>query len=265
VTDTVGAPSPQAVALGDNWAVIASRDGLYMHDGGGVEKISQEIQPTWNRINWTFAPLITVAVDVENKRIVVSAPIDGSSVPNAQLVLDYLEGFGQSDQSQGHGRKWTIWTVPNAQCVAYLKKSNQVPVLCFGTNDGSGDKQIYRYDSTKHSDGTPSSFIPINAYYETGPFAVDQGVPLIGGVLVWVNGTGTFSLSYTKPDDSNTALTTFAIVNPAPRSWQYGLAIAPESASFRWGTNAADEWFSVRNFTVYLKEHPYMNIRGLNN
>ena len=48
----MGTLSVNGVDAGDDWAVIADRTGLYVFDGGDPLKISQEIQPLWDQINW---------------------------------------------------------------------------------------------------------------------------------------------------------------------------------------------------------------------
>jgi hypothetical protein len=58
VSNQVGTPSPRGVALGEEWAIIAGRSGVSLFDGSEPVKISQEIQPTWDAINWQYGQLI---------------------------------------------------------------------------------------------------------------------------------------------------------------------------------------------------------------
>ena len=69
VSNKVGTPSAHGVGVGEEWAVIAGRSGLYLFDGSEPVKISQEIQPTWDAINWEYGQLIWVQVDTQHKRI----------------------------------------------------------------------------------------------------------------------------------------------------------------------------------------------------
>ena len=55
--------------------VIAHRTGLYLFSGGEPVKISQEIQPTWNQINWQYAQTMWVTVDTKERRIYVGRAI----------------------------------------------------------------------------------------------------------------------------------------------------------------------------------------------
>src|SRR5207253_2583576 len=56
VSGAVGSPSVDGVDVGEDWAVIAAPSGLYLYYfGAEPDKISQEIQPLWDRINWPQA------------------------------------------------------------------------------------------------------------------------------------------------------------------------------------------------------------------
>src|SRR6266478_1026847 len=69
VSRKVGTPSVRGVGLGEDWVVIAHRTGLYIFSGGEPVKISQEIQPTWNQINWQYGHTLWVTVDTKERRI----------------------------------------------------------------------------------------------------------------------------------------------------------------------------------------------------
>src|SRR4029077_1636111 len=129
VSGKVGTPSVHGVDVGEDWAAIADPTGLYLYYfGSEPDKISQEIQPLWNRINWTGAGhTVWVRVDGKNKRILIGAPLDGATSPNVVLVLDYrglisasqiietppVHFFSYSGKmiSMGLGRKWCPWTI----------------------------------------------------------------------------------------------------------------------------------------------------------
>ena len=89
VSQRVGTPSVRGVGFGEDWAVIAHRTGLYLFSGGEPVKISQEIQPTWNQINWQYAQTLWVTVDTKERRIYVGAPFGSATTPNQVLMLDY--------------------------------------------------------------------------------------------------------------------------------------------------------------------------------
>ncbi len=92
ISNMVGTPSVNGVDTGEDWAVIAAREGLYLFGGGEPVKISQEIQPTWDQINWQYGHTLWVRVDARNKRILVGVPFGiGATQPNRILMMDYRE------------------------------------------------------------------------------------------------------------------------------------------------------------------------------
>ncbi len=91
VSRKVGTPSVRGVGIGEDWVVIAHRTGLYIFSGGEPIKISQEIQPTWNQINWQYGHTLWVTVDTKERRILVGAPLGSATSPNKILMLDYRD------------------------------------------------------------------------------------------------------------------------------------------------------------------------------
>jgi hypothetical protein len=127
VSSAVGALSNRAVDVGDSWAYIAARGGLYLFNGGDPVKISQEIQSLWDRINWSAAQTVWVKIDPLIKRVYISVPLDDAISPNVLLVLDDRELNTASDIQAGAPihisytgkmissdltRKWTVWNSP---------------------------------------------------------------------------------------------------------------------------------------------------------
>jgi hypothetical protein len=111
VSRTVGTPSVNGVDVGEDWAVIADRSGLYMFDGGEPVKISQEIQPLWDQINWAAGHTVWVRVDTREKRIMVGVPIAPASQPNQVLVLDlpWIELIIQRDAAIHIAKRGGFW------------------------------------------------------------------------------------------------------------------------------------------------------------
>lgn len=133
VSGTVGSPSINGVDVGEDFAVIAHTSGLYVYYfGAEPKKIAQEIQPTWNRINWQFGYTVWVKVDVLNKRILIGAPLDGATTPNFVIMLNYRSTVASSETLEtpavhyssytgkvltlGIGRKWSPWSIAANCC-----------------------------------------------------------------------------------------------------------------------------------------------------
>ena len=78
-------------------------------------KLSQEIQPTWDAINWQYGQNLWVQVDTQHKRILVGVPMGSATQPNQILMLDYTEGFGDPLvamlSSPERSRKWAPWMI----------------------------------------------------------------------------------------------------------------------------------------------------------
>ncbi len=97
ISRVVGTPSVNGVDVGEDWAVIAAREGLYIYDGSEPVKISQEIQPIWDSINWDYGDTIWVRVDTRNRRILCGVPIGAATSPSRVLVLDYRSCFNAGE------------------------------------------------------------------------------------------------------------------------------------------------------------------------
>ncbi|HEV2183426.1 MAG TPA: hypothetical protein VGR39_07055, partial [Candidatus Acidoferrales bacterium] len=141
VSNAVGTPSVHGVGIGEDWAVIASRSGLYYFDGGQPQKISQEIQPTWDAINWQYGSTIWVTVDTQHKRIYIGLPMGAATAPNEILTLDYAEGFADPLMmmlySPSRARKWAPWFIA-ANCAALIERSNGAAAFFLGNNANNG-------------------------------------------------------------------------------------------------------------------------------
>src|SRR5271166_2587940 len=171
VSRRVGTPSVRGVGFGEDWVVIAHRTGLYIFAGGEPVKISQEIQPTWNQINWQYAQTLWVTVDTKERRIYVGAPFGSATSPNRVLMLDYHDLDTASDL-ESHGpinitytgrktatdlaRKWSPWSI-GANCCALLERTDGTAVAAFGSGNpgvggGGATGKIYQLSDAQYSD-----------------------------------------------------------------------------------------------------------------
>jgi hypothetical protein len=185
VSNTIGALSRRAVDVGDDWAVIAARGGLYLFNGGDPVKVSQEIQTLWDRINWNFANTVWVKIDPLFRRIYVAVPLDDSVAPSEILVLDYRELNTSSDLESGSPihisytgkmiasdltRKWTQWNI-TANCGEMILRENGLSEMVFGGGNGvdllGGFGNVYFLDPTITND---DDYGQINSYYTTSFF-----------------------------------------------------------------------------------------------
>lgn len=256
VSKVCGTYSPSGVAVGDSFVIIAGADGVYMFDGGAPEKISQEIAPTWARIPTTRLYEVSVTINQVDKQVIINVPLDSETTAAHQIVLDYTEGFGDPLPAGGHGRKWTIWTTASTptSCAFYSDWGfTNAPFLLLGTSAGTLLKQ--------NSSFTTDNGNAFTSFYETAPVGYGgPGVSLIGGVILNANGTA-IDLSYTNPFGTNTTIGTFGLTNPMTRITQAALNVSYETVGIRMG--GTSKW-SVNNLFVFVRAHPFFNIRGLN-
>ncbi|HTU34271.1 MAG TPA: hypothetical protein VMF66_10755, partial [Candidatus Acidoferrum sp.] len=164
VSNKVGTPSAHGVGFGEEWVVIADRSGLYFFSGGELMKLSQEIQPTWDGINWDAAQHLWVQVDTQQKRVLVGVPTGSATQPNQVLVLDYTGGFqdplASLPSAYERSRKWTVWNIGANSCGLVERASGQAQIF-FGNNNSSG--KIYALTEGQFSDDGTA----INSYYTT--------------------------------------------------------------------------------------------------
>lgn len=212
VSNTVGTASVEGVGVGEDWVVIADRSGLYFFDGGNPVKISQEIQPTWDRIRWEFAHNIWVRVDTINKRVLIGVPLDGAAVPNRILVLDYREG----DTPLTKRRKWCPWNITANSC-GFVERDAGTAEIFLGNGESNG--LIRKLNPDLLSDEIDETFTKgaINSYYVTALLGeeISRRRKLFGYLSEYVEGSGL--LAQTAYLDNLTrvaSLPSVALVNP---------------------------------------------------
>ncbi|HTV60381.1 MAG TPA: hypothetical protein VMJ93_16025 [Verrucomicrobiae bacterium] len=264
VSNKVGATSAHGVGIGEEWVVIAGRSGLYFFDGGEPMKLSQEIQPTWDAINWEYAQTIWVQVDTQHKQILVGVPMGSATQPNQVLALDYTQGLQDPLAAvfnyPERARKWAPWTIAANSC-GLIERSTGIAELFFGSNNSSG--KIYALLAGQYSDDGNA----INSYYTTAFLAATglSGRNLFGYMTAYVQGSGSLALSAFSPGDATvTALGAAALASPAPKDLELFTNLLAERVAYQFGTNAAGSWFSLTKLVPWAKPDPYALVRGTN-
>ncbi len=264
VSNKVGTPSVHGVGFGEEWVVIADRSGLYFFDGGELIKLSQEIQPTWDAINWQAAQHLWVQVDTQHKRILVGVPMGSATQPNQILVLDYAAGFQDPlatlPSSYERSRKWAPWTIAANSC-ALIERADGTAQIYFGNNSSSG--KIYALAPGQYSDDGAA----INSYYTTAFLAATglSGRNLFGYLTAYVQGAGSLALSALLPGSvSQIALGSWTLGSPASRDMEQFTNVLAERAAYQLATNAPGSWFSVTKLVPWAKPDPFALVRGIN-
>jgi hypothetical protein len=259
VSRTVGTPSVAGVDTGEDWAVIAGRAGMYLFDGGEPVKISQEIQPLWDQINWAAGKTLWVRVDTRNKRILCGVPIGAATSPNRILVLDYRSLSSASEiqslgsvlfstlsgklYAVGRSRKWCPWNITASSCTLA--------------------------DAQFSDDGAA-----INSYYTTYFFLsndleqnyqVRSHRKLFAYLTAYAEGAGNLNLSaFVGNEAYPTALAPLPLSSPAPKDLEMPINLLGERVAFQVGTNAVGAWFKLERFVSSLLPDPWAPVRGGN-
>lgn len=287
VSQTVGTPSVAGVDTGEDWAVIAGRAGLYIFDGGEPVKLSQEIQPLWDQINWAAGQMLWVRVDTLNKRILCGVPTGTATSANLILVLDY-RGLQNASEiatlssiqfstlsgklySVGRSRKWAPWNI-TANCCTLAERPDGTAQVFFGNGpkSGAGNGKIYQLSDTQYSDDGAA----INSYYTTyfllsneleQTYQVRSHRKLYAYLTLYAEGAGNLNLSAFVDNEANpTALPPLPLSSPAPKDLEMPINLLGERVAFQVGTNSPGAWFRLERFVVSLLPDPWAPVRGGN-
>jgi hypothetical protein len=287
VSQTVGTPSVSGVDTGEDWAVIAGRNGIYIFDGGEPVKLSQEIQPLWDQINWAAGQTLWVRVDTRNKRILCGVPMGAATSANLILELDYrgLQSAGEiaalsSIQfstlsgklySVGRSRKWCPWNI-TANCCALAERADGTAQIFLGngTVSGSGNGKIYQLSDRQYSDDGAA----INSYYTTyfflshdleQTYQVRSHRKLFAYLTLYAEGAGNLNLSaFVDNEGFPTALSPLPLSSPSAKDLEMPINLLGERVAFQVGTNSPGAWFRLQGLIPSLLPDPWAPVRGGN-
>jgi hypothetical protein len=111
-----GPCAPRAWDTADDFIIYFDEDaGPYRYHQGVAMQIGQEKQGTWDRLTKTASAQVCVAIDNIRKEVHFGLPLDGSTVPNHDLVLNYFNGWEEplmltmtgEMMPNPHGRRWS--------------------------------------------------------------------------------------------------------------------------------------------------------------
>jgi hypothetical protein len=291
VSDSVGTPSVNGVAGGEDWKVIANRNGLYMFNGGEPTKISQEVQSNqtdlpllyfWDNVNWSIGQLLWTLVDTLNKRILIGLPFGESVKPNGIFYLDYRPMNTSEDIISSnpihtsyagkvinyeHSRKWAPWSIRSSSA-AMVERFNGTAQVFIGSADFSGN--IYALSETEFDDNINTVANPtrlaINGFYTPYGFPThddEQGLQLgshkkdFTYLTAYVEGAGLLSVNFYQENIAATArpVTQWRLDVGTSRDHeqQLGGGVTAERGFFQFGTNAVGSWFKMQKLVPSLK------------
>ncbi len=289
ISRRLGTPSVHGVGIGEDWVVIAHRTGLYIFSGGEPTKISQEIQPTWNQINWQYGQTLWVTVDTKERRIFIGAPIGTATSPNQILMLDYRDLDTAADiagrppititytgrkTATDKTRKWSPWTIAANSC-AQIERTNGTALVVMGgglpgVGGGGATGKVYQLSSTQMSDDGTA----IPSYYTTHYFperpveqSLDLGAhrKLFSYLTMYVEGAGSLALtSFTDSSSVPQAQQSLPLSSPAVKDLELPINILGERVAFQVSTNQSGAWFRLQRFIPSLRVDPWSPVRGVN-
>jgi hypothetical protein len=289
ISRRLGTPSVHGVGIGEDWVVIAHRTGLYIFNGGEPVKISQEIQPTWNQINWQYGQTLWVTVDTKERRIFVGAPFGSATSPNKILMLDYrdLDTFDDiagrppinitytgRKTATDKTRKWSPWTIA-ANSAAQIERSDGTALVVMGggvpgVGGGGATGKVYQLNSAQLSDDGAA----IPSYYTTHYFPerpVEQSLnlgahrKLFSYLTMYVEGAGSLALtSFVDTAGAPQAQQSLPLSSPAVKDLELPINILGERVAFQVSTNQSGAWFRLQRFIPSLRIDPWSPVRGLN-
>lgn len=253
VSDTVGTPSAHGVGLGDGWAIIASRNGLYHFTGGAPEKLSQEIQSVWETLDWANGHKLWVAVDTAAQKIFVGMPLAGETAPDDSvvLVLDYVEGFGDPISGGGRGRKWAVWYI------SFLTGTMVERDALTSTFMGAYSTRIAKQTTGLTADWKGA----FTSYYETAPIGTEIGRSLFDRVVIRIRGGGNLLTSKRTPGGTLTSLTTKTLSATPDDDVEIRMHDNQTQIGFRVGTSGATDYWSMRKLGVFIRPSEYSYLR----
>jgi hypothetical protein len=289
VSRKVGTPSVRGVGLGEDWVVIAHRTGLYIFSGGEPIKISQEIQPTWNQINWQYGHTLWVTVDTKERRILVGAPFGSATSPNKILMLDYRDlddadliasrppiniTYSGRKTATDKTRKWSPWTIAANAC-ALIERSDGTAAVALGggvpgVGGGGATGRVYQLSDAQLSDNGAA----IPSSYTTHYFperAVEQALSLgahrklFSYLTMFVEGAGNLSLtSFTDSPSAPQAQQPLPLSSPSAKDLELPINVLGERVAFQVSTNQPGAWFRLQKFTPSVRVDPWAPVRGMN-
>ena len=300
VSNKVGTPSINGVDVGEGWALIAGEPGVYVFQGGKPQKISPEIDPLWQAINWKYGHTLWIRNDTNKRRILIGIPLAtpnqwmpqfpvsaNPTSPNVVLMCSYKElmsaaalesegavrqGYTGQLKSFQFGRRWSVWSIEAAYADFIQRQDTTTPVF-FCSSSAAGAGKIYQQITGNYLDDGAG----ILDLYVTYPFLQSQEAQQIHAGLhellatfgsMLVVGEGNINVTI-LPDTLGTpygdALDPIALGNPP--AWgdtEFPLNDVGNRFFVQFETKAAGDWFELSRLVLTLTQNPWGVVRGSN-
>jgi hypothetical protein len=190
-------------------------------------------------------------------------------------MLDYQEGFQDPLSNNGVGRQWCPWEIP-ANSAAMVERGDARTLTAFyGSNGGPSGPQNVGVILAQPIAGAGASNIRsdngviIDAFYRTAFLSHDTftGRQLFAYLTTYAHGVGTLDLEMFRPDESSQVIRGFTLPGLGVgqrKDFERQINLLSERVSFKFGTNALNEEFTVTKFVPWSKASPFDFVRGTN-
>jgi hypothetical protein len=295
VSNRVGTISSQSYDYGEGWLITACRSGVYMFTGGEPIKMSQEIQPVWELINWTYGQTIWLRNDETNRRVYIGVPIAtpnpympefpvnaNPTQPNVVIMMNYRElstGIAIADTgpirasytgrllAPEPARKTSFWNIASPYADFILRPDNSSPLfLC----NGYSNSKIYELEDDNLSDDGAA----INSFWISYGFTKPDTAQALGigqhrllAMYMTLLATGNGSLNtQILPDSPQSTIPSIPTPIPLDLTTLGDLEIPINRSAQRFfirvGTNAVGSSFSLSKIVLSLSTDKLSPLRG---
>lgn len=296
-----GCSGPCAVDVGAGVAMWAGRYGHQLFTGDTPKKISQEIQPTWDRINWAVQTSMWLVHDPVQRLVYTGLPLDAATAPSIIQPMSYRSvdsvynvpdplhiSYSGKLICSDLCRKSTRWNI-TSNCGAMVTRNTgqgNAKQMIFGagngTNSGTSFGNLYYLNFNKFTD---DDYGRINSYFITSFFwnhDTEQNVPPLGlhrkiyeYLSLYITGVGNvqvtplvdnlnnpWSPTSTTWDAINQVWKVGAVPNPLPA---YQLTNGVLTHDLEWGMNVIGERvaFKISVSPLAGQTDAYFNLQHL--
>ena len=125
IGEGVGPCGFRAWAACGKFICFAHPSGLYKYDESDPDMMQKEIPREWATINWAACQCINVTIDEDTHTVHVNAPTGASTTPDKDIVLSYIEGWGNvihfstfsgKEISMDAARRWSTHDISAYVC-----------------------------------------------------------------------------------------------------------------------------------------------------
>jgi hypothetical protein len=258
VSSAYGAFGPKAVGLGDGWAILANRAGIYYFAGGQLIELSSEIKPDWDLLVQDSSWKVWCEVDPEEKVIYVGFP----SITGAITKIFYCRYDGETPISGRHD--WSIWTSAasvsgfDANCAVMNETNQGIRQLYLGHGPLLGAK-LSHFDVDTMNDFTHTAIL---SYYTTAFIGGASQRTLVGYITMNVRGIGGLLLEAISPTGVIKVIRSVVLQDPFNSDVERITRVVGERNAFKFGTIHLDTKWSMQKFVPYIKLKPGSPVRG---